>query len=422
MKYFAPGATTFQSDVRERMDQETSADSGGLSPTGKAVAVEILVHGPQSRARLAEKMGLSAPTLTRLVRPLIESGILVESDAVRTPGRGRSSLPLDVVPGSYRFIGVKITTESIYAVVTDLRACILDEEIVPLESLRVPDVVAAVGAVVRSFQSRSDRPVDGVGVTVGGQVEAGEIVADSPFLHWRDVPFRSLLSTEVGVPVYLDNDVVGLTRSQQWFGHGKGYTNFALLTVGAGIGYGLVVNDEMVPTLVSPVSHFPVDPSGPLCPLGHRGCMTAYLASDSITAAVSVGHGRLIGYDEVLDMAKADDPIASRVVREAARALGRAASAITSLTGVELIILSGEGVHLAEVARSSVDEGLREYDLHRVPLTDLVVRPMDFLEWARGAAVIAIREVFPGDRSAVKDLAAAVPDGPSPDDLAVTSR
>lgn len=404
------------------MDQETSADSGGLSPTGKAVAVEILVHGPQSRARLAEKMGLSAPTLTRLVRPLIESGILVESDAVRTPGRGRSSLPLDVVPGSYRFIGVKITTESIYAVVTDLRACILDEEIVPLESLRVPDVVAAVGAVVRSFQSRSDRPVDGVGVTVGGQVETGEIVADSPFLHWRDVPFRSLLSTEVGVPVYLDNDVVGLTRSQQWFGHGKGYTNFALLTVGAGIGYGLVVNDEMVPTLVSPVSHFPVDPSGPLCPLGHRGCMTAYLASDSITAAVSVGHGRLIGYDEVLDMAKADDPIASRVVREAARALGRAASAITSLTGVELIILSGEGVHLAEVARSSVDEGLREYDLHRVPLTDLVVRPMDFLEWARGAAVIAIREVFPGDRSAVNDLTAAIPDGPFPDDLAVTSR
>jgi predicted NBD/HSP70 family sugar kinase len=393
------------------MDQETSADYSGLSHTGRAVAVEILVHGPQSRARLADKMGLSAPTLTRLVRPLIESGVLVESDAVRTPGRGRSSLPLDVVPERYRFIGVKLTTESIYAVVTDLRACILDEEIVPLESLRVPDVVAAVGAVVRSFQSRSNRPIDGVGVTVGGQVEAGEIVADSPFLHWHDVPFRSLLSTEIGVPVYLDNDVVGLTKSQQWFGHGKGYTNFALLTVGAGIGYGLVVNDEMVPTLVTPVSHFPVDPSGPLCPLGHRGCMTAYLASDSITSAVSVGHGRLIGYDEVLDLAKADDPIACRVVREAARALGRAASAITSLTGVELIILSGEGVHLAEVARSSVDEGLREYDMHRDPLTDLVVRPMDFLEWARGAAVIAIQEEFPGRRSVPDDLTAGTPEG-----------
>lgn len=372
-----------------------AVDAVALSASSKAVAIEILVHGAQSRARLASRMGLSAATLTRLVKPLLGADVLVESDAVRTPGRGRSSLPLDVMPERYRFIGVKLTTESIYAVVTDLRARILDREIVPIRSLRVPDVVVAVSAIVSGFQSHGDRPVDAVGVTVGGQVEAGEIVADSPFLHWQDVPFRSLLSKELGAPVHLDNDVVGLTKAQHWFGHGKGYTNFALLTVGAGIGYGLVINNTMVPTLASPISHYPVDPSGPLCPLGHRGCMTAYLASDSITSAVSVGHGRSIGYDQVLDMAKADDPIASCVVREAARALGRTASAISSLTGVERIILSGEGVHLAEVAQSSVDEGLREYDVRRVPYSELVIRPMDFLEWARGAAAIAIQAEFP---------------------------
>jgi predicted NBD/HSP70 family sugar kinase len=380
------------------MDQEVSADSTSLPQSAKAVAIEILVHGPQSRARLANRMGLSAATLTRLVRPLIESGVLVESDAVRTPGRGRSSLPLDVVPERYRFIGVKLTTESIYSVVTDLRARILDQEVRPLKSLLVPDVVAAVSDVVSTFQTRSSQPIDGVGVTVGGQVEAGEVVADSPFLHWHDVPFRSLLAEELGVPVYLDNDVVGLTKAQQWFGHGKGYSNFALLTVGAGIGYGLVINDAMVPTLVNPVSHFPVDPSGPLCPLGHRGCTTAYLASESITSAVSVGHGRQVGYEEVLEMAAAGDPIASRVVREAARALGLTASAIASLTGVELIVLSGEGVHLAEVAKDAVDAGLAEYAVPRGHRCDPVVRSMDFLEWARGAAVIVIQEEYPGAR------------------------
>ncbi|MBA2445061.1 MAG: ROK family transcriptional regulator [Nocardioidaceae bacterium] len=371
-------------------------DCSPLSASSKAVAIEILVHGAQSRTRLANRMGLSAATLTRLVRPLLEAGVLVESDAVRTPGRGRSSLPLDVVPDRYRFIGVKLTTESIYAVVTDLRAKILEREVVAIRSLRVPDVVAAVSAIVDVFQSHSDLPVDAVGVTVGGQVEAGEIVADSPFLNWHAVPFRALLREELGTPVHLDNDVVGLTQAQHWFGYGKGYENFALLTVGAGIGYGLVVNNTVVPTLVSPISHYPVDPAGPLCPLGHRGCMTAYLASDSIISAVSVGHGRLIGYDEVLEMAKADDPIASRVVSEAARALGRTASAISSLTGVELIILSGEGVHLAEVAQSSVEQGLIEYDVPRGPNSECVVRPMTFFEWARGAAAIAIQAEFPG--------------------------
>ena len=379
-------------------------DTSPLSASSKAVAVEVLVHGAQSRTRLANRMGLSAATLTRLVRPLLDAGVLVESDAVRTPGRGRSSLPLDVVPENSRFIGVKLTTESIYAVVTDLRAQILDQEVVPIGSLRVPDVVSAVSGIVSGFQARNVLPFDAVGVTVGGQVEAGEIVADSPFLHWREVPFRSLLTSEIGTPVHLDNDVVGLTKAQHWFGHGKGYPSFALLTVGAGIGYGLVVNNAMVPTSVNPISHYPIDPSGPLCPLGHRGCMTALLASDSITSAVSVGHGQPVGYDEVLELARAGDPIASRVVREAARALGRAASAISALTGVERIILSGEGVHLAEVDQSALAEGLSEYDAAPGRHAEPIIRPMDFLEWARGAAVIAIQAQFPADRRPSADV------------------
>lgn len=370
--------------------------SGSLiSASSRAVAVEVLVHGAQSRARLAQKMGLSPATLTRLVRPLLNAGVLIEAEAVRTPGRGRSSLPLDVDPNRDRFIGVKLTRESIYAVVTDVRSRILDERAVPLASLEVADVVAAVAEVVRALGSGSGARITAVGVTVGGRVDGGGTVADSPFLRWRDVPLRALLGRALGLAVHLDNDVVGLTRAQQWFGHGRGLPSFALLTVGAGIGYGLVVNDEMVPTLVGPVSHYPIDPSGPLCSLGHRGCLTALLSSPSITAAVSAAHGRAVGYDETLDLARTGDAAALRVVRDGARALGRAASAITALTGVTRIILSGEGVHLVDLARSSVEQGRAEYDDDDAPRVDLVVRPMDFFEWARGAAVVAIQREFP---------------------------
>lgn len=375
--------------------EEPSLSIPSLSAPSRAAAIEILLHGAQSRVQLAFKLSLSAPTLTRAVKPLLAAGILQESEAVRTPGRGRSSLPLDVVPERYRFIGVKLTEESVYAVITDLRARVLEQEVAPLESLQVADVVALVTRMVTSFQERSDLPVSAVGVTVGGQVEAGEMVADSPFLHWHEVPFRALLSEALGTPVHLDNDVVGLTRAQHWFGHGRGFENFALLTIGAGIGYGLVINDTMVPTSTHPISHFPVNPGGPLCPLGHRGCATAYMSSPSIVSAASVGHGRSLGYEEVLNLAKSHDPVAGRVVREAALALGRTAAAISSLTGVERIILSGEGVHLAEVAEAALDEGLSDYGGAREPHPRPIVRPMDFVEWARGAAVIAIRAEFP---------------------------
>ena len=365
-----------------------------LPPGARSVAVEVLVHGAQSRAQLAKRMGLSAPTLTRLVRPLLDSGVLVESGAVRTPGRGRSSLPLDVVADAYRFVGVKLTSESIYAVLTDLRAEVLDSETLAEPSLEVPDVVEAVAAVVARLAARAGQRLQAVGVTVGGRVDKGETVADSPFLHWHEVPFRTLLAREVQAPLYLANDVVGLTKAQQWFGYGRTYADFALLTVGAGVGYGLVIDHEVVPTSVSPISHLPIDPYGPLCPSGHRGCMTAYVTSGAMTAAVAQGHGRPVTYDDVLRLAEAGDPIPSRVVREAARALGRAVTAITSLTGVERIILTGEGVRLAEIAREELDTARREYAAGQSAM-EPVIRPMDFTEWARGAAVLAIQEVFP---------------------------
>ena len=366
-----------------------------LPPAARAVAIEVLVHGAQSRAQLARTMGLSPPTLTRLVRPLVDAGILVESDAVRTPGRGRSSLPLDVVADDYRFIGVKLTTESIYAVVTDLRADVLDAETLAEPSLEVSDVVAAVAGVVRRLAARTARPVRAVGVTVGGMVDKGETVADSPFLHWHEVPFRTLLAREVAPELFLANDVVGLTKAQQWFGYGRTFADFALLTVGAGVGYGLVVDHQVVPTLVSPISHLPVDPYGPLCPWGHRGCMTAYVTSGAMTAAVGQAHGRDVSYDEVLQMARDGDPVAARVVSDAAYALGRAVGTVTSLTGVERIILTGEGVGLADVGWDVLERARTEYTIGPARALEPVVRPMDFVEWARGAAAIAIQATFP---------------------------
>ncbi len=377
-----------------------------LSATSRAVAIEVLVHGAQSRARLSERMGLSPGSLTRLVKPLLAAGVLVESDAVRASQRGRYSLPLDVVPDAYRFIGIKLTTQTAYAVVTDLRARVLGRAVRDLPSHDVQEVTATVTSLVDELRSPDPVAIDSVGVTVGGQVAGGAIVADSPYLHWHDVPFRSLLEEALRTPVHLDNDVVGLTKAQHWFGFGKEHANFAMLTVGAGIGYGLVINDEMVTTQLGPISHFPADPSGPMCALGHRGCLTSMATTAAITGAATLAHGRNLSYHEVLQLAEDGDAASARLLDDAARALGRAAAAVTALTGVERIILSGEGVHLAEVAREALDEGLNEYWPGGKSRPDPVIHPVDFFEWARGAAVVAIQEEFPPNSERLRIRAA----------------
>lgn len=306
-------------------------------------------------------------------------------------------MPLDVRADDFRFAGIKLTADSIYAVITDLRAEILDSETVPVPSFEVPEVVGACDQVLERLLARTDRDLSALGVTVGGPVDKGETVADSPFLHWHGVPFRTLIAQTVDVPVHLANDVAGLTMAQQWFGHGREFPDFALLTVGAGVGYGLVINEEPVPTSVSPISHFPIDRYGPLCPSGHRGCMSSYVTTQAIVSAVSTGKGRELSHADALRLAENGDPLARRVIDEAAYALGCAVGAVTSLTGVNRIILSGEGVRLAEIGEKALRDGRTAYDTGRSPSApEPVIRPMDFLEWARGAAVIAVRAEFPG--------------------------
>ncbi|WP_411721436.1 ROK family protein [Mycetocola sp.] len=359
--------------------------------TSLAVAVEVLVHGPRSRAQLADRMNLSPASLTRLVKPLIAGGVLIEAEPVRSSALGRSSLLLDVVD-DYRFIGVKLTADTAFAVLTDLRAQVLDSASLPLSATTPDDVVRTIQALVRSLARGAT--IDGVGITLGGRVRNG-VVVDSPYLGWKQVELRQLASVVLDAPVHVDNDVIGLTNAEHWFGWGRGFPGFALLTIGAGIGYGLVLGDALVPTETGPVGHLPIDQGGPVCPSGHRGCLAAYATVGSITAAASVGHQRTLGFDEVIALAQEGDLIATRVLSDAAWAVGRAASMISDVTSVRRVILSGEAVPLAETAGDSLAAGLNQYRAVDVPPVDVVIQPADFFEWARGAAVVALQREFP---------------------------
>lgn len=378
-------------------EADSDADRLGVLPSTRAVALEILIHGPRSRKELAEKLGLSQGSLTRLTKPLVESGVLVENSAVRrAEGRGRSLLPLDVAVASFQFAGIKLTSDTLYAVLTDLRANVIREITRTIESTEPSAVAKLVAEVVRELE-RVNGGLEAVGITVGGYVADSETVTDSPFLHWHHVPFRSMVSELVDCPVSFDNDVVGLTKAQHWFGMARGHADFALVTIGAGIGYGLVIHDEIVRRRredLGSLVHYPLDPSGPVCELGHRGCAVALLSSDSIRNAISVGRGQQLTFEECLVLTEARDAVATRVVTDAARGLGRLVSAVAALTGVDRIILSGEGVQIAELGRVAMAEGIAENRDPEAPVLSPLIRPMTFVEWSRGAAVIAIQDHF----------------------------
>ena len=363
-----------------------------LTPATRTAAVEILRHGPLSRSALARRLGLSAGSVTRLVSPLLADGLVVPVG--REGGIGRPSTPLDVVADGHHFAGVKLTASHGYAVLADLRSTVLTKVDAPLRGKSPGDVVASVTDLVRRC-AIGFPPLTGVGVSLGGRAADHRLVTAAPYLGWSaPVDLGGLVAAATGVPTVVDNDVLALTRATHWFGAARGADRFALVTIGIGIGYGLVVHDRLVDSDdagVGLVAHLCLDPLGPLCARGHRGCAEAMLASGKIRDAVAVGRGFVHSYEECLDLAAAGDPVAGRVVGEAGRALGRLVAMVANLTMVPTVVLSGDGVRLASVAAAAVASGLAA---DRDPAADPVtvdVHPGGFDEWARGAAVTAIQ-------------------------------
>ncbi|MCU1404817.1 MAG: hypothetical protein JWQ43_1120 [Glaciihabitans sp.] len=361
--------------------------------SARSTAREIVKNGPLSRSEVARRLELSPASLTRLAKPLIDSGLLVEGEPQADPVHGRIARPLDVSP-NLRFLGVKVNLDAVYAVVTNARAEILVRSSIPLPSTDPGAVADAIVQIAGDLLGDVGH-AETMGVALGGHSLDGQTVNVSRSLDWRDIPLGETITARSGVHTVIENDVLSLTQAQHWFGMGRGHSDFALITVGLGIGCSLVIHDRVVrredpntPT----AGHFVIDRTGPLCADGHRGCAMAYLSSGSICQTVSIGLGRVVDYNEVLELAATGDPVASRVVEESATALGRLISSVSMLTGIQDVLLSGEGIGLATTAPDAVAAGIAvDRPAWARPIA-IRIEPMDFYEWARGGAVVAIQD------------------------------
>lgn len=372
-----------------------------LSPGERSVAIEVLLGGPLSRTELARRLDLSAGSLTRLTKPLIESGLLVEVPEAGVPAearQGRPSQPLDVVAESRSFIGFKVTEDMVYGVVTTLRSEIVARYDRPLTSREPAAVVETLGEMADTLTVAHPR-LAGIGIGVGGLVEDRSVVGESPFLDWRDVPLAELVEERTGLPVVVENDVAALVEAETWFGAGRGLDRFVVLTIGAGIGYGLVLCGKRVPYAEEDRGfgrHWIVDPNGPLTPDGARGSAVSLLTIPNIRYQVQAATGRDRTYEEILGLAAAGEPMPARVIEEAARALGTLVAQIGNFVLPQKILLAGEGVGLMDVAGKTVTETIRAQRHPLAAQIDLETKVSDFHDWARGAAVLAIQVLVLG--------------------------
>ncbi|MFE9597961.1 ROK family protein [Streptomyces hokutonensis] len=370
------------------------------TPAASQVFTTVLSHGPLTRLEVARRAGLSAAAVTKAVRPLIEAGYLTEgADEDAPPALGRPANLVRVDGGRALFIGVKVTGDEIIGVLTDLCCRIRVARHVPLSDRDPREVLASISDLAQELRTEADElgiQVVGLGLAVSGDVDRGEgVVRYSPFLEWRDVPLAELAAMTTGLPVTVDNDVRALTVAEQWFGAGAGLTDFAVVTVGAGIGCGLVVHGRVVAGahgVAGEIGHVVVDPAGPRCHCGNRGCVESIAGDAAIVARVREVTGvQVADTSEAVALAHRGDAGAREVYARAGEAIGRGIATVANLLGPERVIISGEGLAAYDLFAEQIRDSFAEAAFGSAARCDVRTRPLPFDEWARGAAATAIQ-------------------------------
>lgn len=260
--------------------------------------------------------------------------------------------------------GVDLGGTKVAAGVVDHQGQLLAKATRDTRAERGPEAVAAtiheaVDDALAQVKDGAQR-LAGIGIGVPGlaDVDAG-VVLFAPNLNWNNVPLAALLRQYRQVPVFLDNDANAAALGEQWAGAGRGVKDLILLTLGTGVGCGLIFDGQIyqgTAGYAGEVGHMTMTEDGPLCGCGRRGCLETYA---SATAVVREAREAVERGEETMIKALADaspkgleartvflaaaqgDAVAKRVVDGLVHYLGLAVANLVNILNPEMVVIGG---------------------------------------------------------------------------------
>ena len=357
----------------------------------------IGLSGPIARTSIAARLGLSPATVTSITRELIESGIVRTAD--RAPSRGgRPALLLEIVGTSAHAFGVKIAPDHLVGVVVDLDGSVIRQYDERLDLSASGGFEAAV-AVLRRWLDAEETPLLGVGLGVPGVVDSSTGTVTSPLIGWREFALRDALQAALGIPVLVDNDVNTLAISERVYGRGRDVEDFIALTLGRGVGLGIVAGGDIYHGHgggAGEFGHVTAVVDGPVCSCGKRGCLEAVIGDPALVATARDRGiiGKRQGAAALLRKADDGDAAARKVYAEAATLLGRSVANLVNVLSPGLILVSGEGTQAWAHYEEAFGKSLQAHVFPPLRGVTVEVDPWDDAKWAVGAASLVLRATF----------------------------
>lgn len=339
-------------------------DFADVRATNLAVVLRyVRAHAPCSRADIAAATGLNKATVSSLVADLLARRLVRETGLTENRiGRPATMLVLD--GSAYAAVGLEVNADYLTAVALDLAGQRLLSWRRSFAGLHVSPgkAVAAVAALGRravSKVTKEGRQVLGLTVGVPGLIGADGTVRVAPNLGWHDVDLRAALvdALKPDYPVTVDNDANLAATAEFRYGAHAGTTNLVYLTGEVGIGAGVITDGHLLRGsrgFTGEVGHVQLDPAGPECGCGRRGCLEALAGVAAILHRINPEADTHRGpadlepeIDEVVRRARAQEKEVLEGLAEIGTWLGHGASILANVVNPEVIVLGGYFVPLA---------------------------------------------------------------------------
>lgn len=358
-----------------------------------AVLASLGRSGPLSRAQLARQLGVSGATITNVTRHLLARGLVREVDSIPSGG-GRPGRRIDLATQVGYAVGVKVRTHQVSGVVVGLDGGIAERFSFAYAAFE-PDAVERLANGLKPHVDESARQVLGVGVGLPGIVDlADDGAINSPMLGWDGLRPGPDLEDALGLPVLVDNDVNTVAVAQRLYGHGRDVMDFLVVTIGRGIGLGVVINGRLYRGAsggAGEFGHWPLSGDGPRCDCGNHGCLEAYIGEKGLAkAARSAG----LPDEGLAALADQGDDRARAVFSQAGALLGRSVAGLVNIFNPGMLVIAGEGTSAWRHWQPQFRVALRAHQFGVKREVRVVVDLLDDYGWARGAAALVLAAPF----------------------------
>ena len=306
----------------------------------------IRIRQPLSRADLARISGLQRSTVSLIVEDLIKDHWVLEGPTGRLPrGRHPTFLRLN---DERVIIGVDVRPSQTTIALADVNGKFSSREIMDTPQDPKTAIELLAHKIQLLIQASKGKKIEGIGISLPGRVDPNsKRLLFAPNLAWREVDLHGPLAKATGLEVELENAANACVLAAVWFDRMESAQDLVVLTVSEGIGAGILVNGGLARGrngMAGEFGHVPLDPKGPHCSCGSRGCWEVFGSNRAALRYYfeSSSHTQELSFQDLLSLADQGDAHAAKALETMAHYLGRGMRMIVAGLAPERIIIIGD--------------------------------------------------------------------------------